>query len=58
MDLLDVTNLLHVSRVTSRSKDDSNLSLWVNIVRRNERSSCIIDESGQGDGNFYRKIEC
>jgi len=49
--LWDRATILHVGRIAPRSKDAANLHLGVSVSRGDKRSSGIIDQSTQLDGN-------
>lgn len=49
IDLFDVLHVFHIRRVAARTKNDSDLRAWVNVVRRDERAGRVVYERGEFD---------
>jgi len=48
----NVLGSLHVGSITSSTKDNGNLGVWIDIVGSNQSTGRIVDQSGQLGGDL------
>lgn len=49
---MDLANALHIGRITASTKDDCDTCPWVDVGRRYEGSSSVVDERRELCGNI------